>query len=102
MNTKTVTVTLPVTVWGRLASIADKQGVRVADVLAHAVAAEVTAPTFAPGGKTKTPNLDDPVVRHWKDGLTDREICAVLGMTRAAVGDKRRSFGLPANKKAGK
>lgn len=39
----------------------------------------------------------DPVVRLWRQGKTDRQICADLGMTRAAVGDRRRSFGLPAN-----
>lgn len=41
MTDKTVTVILPVNVWGRLASIADSQGVKVADVIALAVAKEI-------------------------------------------------------------
>lgn len=41
MADKTISVTLPAHVWGRLASIADSQGVRVADVVALAVAREI-------------------------------------------------------------
>ncbi len=44
MSGKTVPVTLPEPVWGRLASIADRRGVTVADLLAGAVRALVSAP----------------------------------------------------------
>lgn len=41
MPDKTIPVTLPAKVWGRLASIADAQGVKVADVIALAIAQKV-------------------------------------------------------------
>lgn len=44
MSGKTVPVTLPEPVWGRLASIADRRGVTVADLIADAVQALVSAP----------------------------------------------------------
>ncbi|GAA3730356.1 hypothetical protein GCM10022239_03690 [Leifsonia bigeumensis] len=44
MVLRTVPVTLPEPVWGRLASIADRRGVKVADLIADAVQAVVSAP----------------------------------------------------------
>jgi hypothetical protein len=41
----------------------------------------------------------DPVVRRWRLGLTDKEIAAELVLTNLQVATKRRSFGLPANRR---
>ena len=61
MRFKTVTVTLPERVWGHLASIADIQGVQVADVLAHAVAAELKRSPRAPLDSDYVPTFDSPL-----------------------------------------
>lgn len=44
MTDRTIPVTLPELVWGRLASIADRRGVKVADLVGDAVVAVVSSP----------------------------------------------------------
>ena len=61
MRFKTVTVTLPERVWGHLASIADIQGVRVSDVLAHAIAAELKRSPRAPFDADYVSTFDSPL-----------------------------------------
>jgi len=44
----------------------------------------------------------DALVAHWASGATDAEIGRALDMTNAAVADRRRGYGLPANRRYAK
>lgn len=70
-NTKTVPLELPLDVWGRLASLADRRGIRIADLVADAVTALVPAPkpqrgdgyTGAPGHRLEVLQAEMSAVR---------------------------------------
>lgn len=52
----------------------------------------------AAAGSRSIPD-SDPLVRAWRLGETDRDIARRLNMTNLAVADRRRLYGLPANRK---
>lgn len=88
MNTKEITV--PLSVWGRLASEADNQGISVEDLLVAAIN-RVIHP------EERTPMIVTAVYA----GYTDGEIAAATGETRQHVAMVRRRAGLPANRDRG-
>lgn len=101
---KTVPLTLPEKVWGRLASVAAQRNVDVADLIAEGVRSvlqtQKTAPTPEPAPPpviVERPGLSE-LRRLVEAGLSDAEISAGTNMTRDQVGHKRRSIGLPPNK----
>jgi transcriptional regulator of acetoin/glycerol metabolism len=85
----TVPVTMPRHVWGRLASVADKRGVTVADVIASAVAANITVPK--PRERAKHPgaveseHINEQLRALLARGATPADIAARLGVSRSAV-----------------
>lgn len=72
-------VTLPDNVWGRLASLADKNGSTVADELTQAI----TVHLKQPGIRTPKP-VEQPV-------YVNERLAAVVAEVRAAARAKRRS-----------
>jgi hypothetical protein len=91
-RSETKTITIPLKVWGRMASEAESRGVTIADLLVAAVQ-QVIRP---PAGRSEM------VVSLARAGFTDREICERLGEQRSYVSDQRRSAGLPANRDRGR
>lgn len=111
---KTIPLTLPEGVWGKLATKADKEGRKVADLIGDAVAA-VLDPTphvvYVPAVAVPhrpTTNADiwtAMVAKAHEDGWTDREMAVEFerqsptdGWTRSRISDIRRRLKLPANK----
>jgi len=47
----------------------------------------------------RSPVDSDPVLRLWRGGLTDAEIARHLNLVNRAVADRRRRYGLPANRR---
>lgn len=81
-----------VTFW-KLAAIAETHDMRVPDYLTEiAVVAS----------RAKRPLLDDPIIRRWREGSTDKQIAAELGLTNAAVARHRQARRLPANRNTNK
>ena len=77
------------TFW-KVAAIAEQFEMRVDEYLAElAVVAS----------RRKLPPEMDPVIIRWRMGWSDREIARELAMTNEAVADRRRRYGLPANRK---
>lgn len=116
---KTIPLTLPEGVWGRLATKADKEGRKVADLLAEAVVRALNPAPVAPppvvAAVFDAPADESPSEKwvRWQGmvaelhsrGWTDREMTVALtrdhpgdGWTRARVGDMRRKSHLPPNK----
>jgi hypothetical protein len=48
---------------------------------------------------SRAPVETDPVVRLWREGLPDREVGNLLGLTVSQVKGRRVRYGLPANRK---
>jgi hypothetical protein len=82
-----VSLTLPTHIWGRLASVAEARGVKVADIIVAAL-----RPLLAPQ------TLNARVVELARAGFTDTHICEATGQDRSFVARTRRSAGIPANK----
>lgn len=101
-----VTIDLPEAVWGKLASAADRQNVKVGDLIGRAVVsliepkvqqAPAHAPEIAPLPVPTRAPLVDSVTRLNRQGRTDRQIAARLNMTLAAVRAQRYAHNLPIN-----
>ncbi len=86
MTNKTVSITMPDRVWGRLASRADDMGVRVAELLTMAIQ------NLAPEPET------DRVAVLASSGLSDKEIARAMSLTNEQVARRRRRAGIPANR----
>lgn len=84
-----VSVELDPTVFDRLALLASKHDLRVDQYLARLGGRLV---------KRRVTSTDDALVVLWRTGAPDKVIAAELNMTNAAVADKRRQFGYPANR----
>lgn len=85
------TVTIPLRVWGHLASEADVRGVTVSDLLVASIMRLLGAA-----------NRKTVVIGLVHAGLCDREISDATGELRSYVAAVRRDAGLPANKDAGR
>lgn len=85
-----VMVKLDDSLFWKLAGIAEQFDMRVDQYLSEVASV---------ASRRKQPSDSDPVLMWWRQGLTDREICAELGLTRETVGDRRRRIGLPANRR---
>jgi hypothetical protein len=83
-------VEIPDDAFWKVAEIAERFEMKVPEYAAEAVI------TAAAG---KTLHETDPVVAAWRVGDTDAEIARRLDMTNAAVATRRRSYGLPANRR---
>lgn len=85
-----VTVDVEDLTFWKLAAIAENYDMRVDEFLNElAVSAS----------KRRVDAEVDPVSMRWRTGMTDAQIAAELSMTNRAVSERRRSYGLPANKK---
>jgi len=82
---ETVNVTVPLHVWGRLASEADNRGVTVEDVLVTAI-----NHVIQPKGRREI------IVAAVKAGYTDAEVAAHTGELVGFVAQVRRDAGLKA------
>lgn len=87
---ESVSVTIPMRVWGRLATEAEHRGVTIADVLVNAI-----NQVIRPQGRREA------VVAACRSGFTDREIAEQTGETRSYVQSVRRAVGLVANRDRG-
>lgn len=92
MSSETKTITIPLQVWGRLASEADNRGVTIADLLVATVQ-QIIRP---PAGRSEM------VAALVRAGFTDREVCERLGEQRSYVAQQRRAAGLAANRDRGR
>lgn len=92
MTAMKVTVTLPARLFNKLADLGEVYDMRVDELLI-----ELSAQALA----RRAPDLSHPVVARWREGMSDKQIAADLGMTNAAVADARRRHGLPANSRRG-
>lgn len=84
---ETVKVTVPLHVWGRLASEADNRGVGVEDVLVAAI-----NHVIRPQGRKEV------ILAAVRAGFTDAEVAAQTGELVGFVASVRRSVGLRANR----
>lgn len=84
---ETVNVTVPLHVWGRLASEADNRGVTVEDVLVTAI-----NHVIQPKGRREL------IIAAVRAGFTDAEVAAQTGELVGFVASVRRSAGLRANR----
>lgn len=89
MTTKTIT--LPLHVWGRLATVADQTGLTVADVLYEAI-----ENTLNPNRVIKYPEdvRRMRVVKLAENGMDDGDIAVLLEETRQFVAQTRRDAGI--------
>lgn len=84
---ETMNVTVPVNVWGRLASEADTRGVTVEDILVAAI-----NHVIRPQGRREM------ILAFVRAGFTDAEVAAQTGELVGFVASVRRSAGLRANR----
>lgn len=85
-----VTFQIPDAVFWGIAAVAEQQDMKVHEYLVE-IAASVNSRRLT---------VDtDPVAVRWRQGQTDKQIAAALGMTNQAVSMRRRGHGYPANKK---
>ncbi len=85
-----VVVDLPGDVFNRLADISEQLEMRVSDYL---IEVSVVA--------ANRRDMDrDPIVGMWRERLTDKQIAARLNVTNRVVSERRRSYGLPPNKRS--
>ena len=84
-----VTIDIPETIWGRLADIADSQGVRVTQVVNNALTAVASPRGFQA----------DRILLAVLDGKCDADIAAELGLTNAQVKEVRLRAHMKANKR---
>lgn len=61
---------------------------------------DFTADMLVAVAASRAPLDSDPVLRLWREGKTDAQIAAQLGLTNLAVSDRRRRMKLPANRRA--
>lgn len=85
---ETATVTIPLRVWGRLATAADNRDVTIEDLLVEAILGVICAPTERAAR----------VVALAQAGYSDTEICQMTGELRAYVATARRDRGIKATK----
>jgi hypothetical protein len=92
-----VTLTLPDHVWGKLASKADTEQVKVADIIADAIKAELTRHAVPPRPAVAT-RIDLTVLREMHArGCSDAQIAAQVGFHVTTVREQRIRLGLPLN-----
>lgn len=85
-----VPVDIPELTFWRLAAVAEQYDMKVPDYLAEIALA---------ASRRQDPLVVDPVIVWWRLGLTDKQIAGELGLTNAAVGDRRRRGGFAANRR---
>jgi hypothetical protein len=88
VNVKNITV--PLSVWGRLASEADTRGVTVEDLLVSAI-----------NNLVRPKDTALIVATAARAGYTDGEIAAHTGLTRMRVAELRRRAGVKPNRDRG-
>jgi hypothetical protein len=84
-------VEAPDEVFWRVAARAELQDQKVPDFVVDLMISVAAA---------KSPVENDPLLRLWREGLTDSEIARELDVTNQRVSDRRRRFGLPANRRS--
>lgn len=83
-------VEIPDEVFWQIAAKAEQLDMKVPDLAADLLRAAAIARTFT--------ELD-PVLKLWRQGLTDKEIARALNCTNAAVAGRRQRHRLPANRR---
>lgn len=83
-RSETRTITIPLHIWGRLASEADQRNMPIAELLVRTIE-QLVVPR---------PRREERVIELARKGLSDDEICEQTGETRAYVAEKRRSAGI--------
>lgn len=84
-------VEIPDNIFWKIAARAETFNQRVPDF---------TTDLLLTAAATRSPVDTDPVLRLWREGLTDKQIGARLDLTNATVAGRRRRHGSPANRKA--
>lgn len=82
-------VEVPDEVFWKIAPVAEMFDLKVPQYAADLLVAHSLHPI---------PRDTDPVIRLWRQGKSDRQIAAQLGMTNAAVSSRRQHLRLPANR----
>lgn len=90
-RSETATITIPLRVWGRLASQAEYRGVKVADLLVEAIEIALGKRAREVIGEN---TLAARVAAAIRDGLPDQVIARRLGVTLESVRMCRRGMGL--------
>lgn len=91
-RTVPVTVELPARTWWLLAKVAERRGIRVAQLLAERA---LRAPTGRPSGRPL--HTADQVAELHADGRCDRDIALALHVTKPTVRYHRLRLGLDPN-----
>ena len=84
-------VEIPDEAFWKVAARAEQFDMKVSDYAAELV--------VAAAGARLLPDTD-PLVAMWRTGCTDRQIAERFNLTNSAVATRRRSYGLPANRRA--